>query len=82
MTLNPRWLSVIEGRRFFVAYLFGRLPMILLLTLVGAYGLTITPAMIAALTGIGLLMLAAWLYTMRERPDEVRLGAGLPDLTG
>jgi uncharacterized membrane protein YdjX (TVP38/TMEM64 family) len=75
-------LSAIEGRRFFVANLFGRLPMIVLLTLFGAFGLVITPAMIAALTGIGLLMLVAWLYAMREHPDEVRLGPGLPDLTG
>ena len=62
-------LSAIEGRRFFVANFFGRMPMIVLLTMVGAYGLAITPAMIVALTTIGVLMLAAWLYYMRERPD-------------
>jgi uncharacterized membrane protein YdjX (TVP38/TMEM64 family) len=62
-------LSAIEGRRFFVANFFGRMPMIVLLTLVGAYGFRITPAMIVGITVIGVLMLVAWLYYMRERPD-------------
>jgi uncharacterized membrane protein YdjX (TVP38/TMEM64 family) len=63
-------LSKIEGRRFFVANMFGRLPMIVLLTLVGANGFHITPAMIVGLTVIGVLMLLAWWYFIfRERPD-------------
>jgi len=62
-------LSEIEGKRFFVANFFGRMPMIVLLTLVGAYGFSITPGMIVGLTVIGVLMLVAWWYYMRERPD-------------
>ncbi len=63
-------LSAIEGRHFFVANLFGRLPMIVLLTLVGANGFRITLVMIVGLTVIGVLMLLAWWYfIMRERPD-------------
>jgi len=62
-------LSAIEGRRFFVTNLFGRMPMIVLLTLVGAIGFRITPAMIVGLTVISILMLVAWLYFVRQRPD-------------
>lgn len=61
-------LSTIEGRRFFVANLFGRMPMIVLLTLVGAYGFSITPAMIVGLTVLGVPLLVAWLYYVRECP--------------
>jgi uncharacterized membrane protein YdjX (TVP38/TMEM64 family) len=65
-------LSAIDGRRFFVANFFGRVPMIVLLTLVGARGFSITPAMIVGLAIIGVLMLMAWWYfVMRERPDAV-----------
>lgn len=79
-------LSTIEGRRFFVANLFGRMPMIVLLTLVGAYGFSITPAMIVGLTVLGVLLLVAWLYYVRECPgaepssvpSEIDRG-GLPD---
>jgi len=64
-------LSAIEGRRFLVANFFGRLPMILLLTLVGANGFRITPAMIIGLTIIGVLMLVAWWhFILRSPPDE------------
>jgi len=63
-------LSAIDGRRFFVANFFGRMPMIVLLSLVGANGFSITPAMIVGLTVIGVLMLVAWWYfIMRERQD-------------
>ena len=58
-------LSEIEGRRFFVANLVGRMPMIALLTLVGAHGFSITPTMIGALTVVGILMLAAWFSYLR-----------------
>ena len=46
-------LSEIEGWNFFVANLVGRMPMIVVLTLVGAYGFSITPAMIVGLTTPG-----------------------------
>jgi uncharacterized membrane protein YdjX (TVP38/TMEM64 family) len=59
-------LSEIEGWRFFVANLLGRMPMIILLALVGAYGFSITPVMIVGLTAVGILMLVAWLYYIRE----------------
>jgi uncharacterized membrane protein YdjX (TVP38/TMEM64 family) len=65
-------LSAIDGRRFFVANFFGRMPTVALLSLVGATGLSITPAMIVGLTVFGVLMLMAWWYfIMRERPDAV-----------
>jgi hypothetical protein len=54
------------------------LKMIVPLTLVGAYGFRITPAMIVGLTVIGLLMLAAWWTFMRERArTEVSRGPSL-----
>lgn len=59
-------LSEIEGRHFFVASFFGRMPMVVLLTLVGAYGFSITPAIIVGLTAVGILMLVAWFYYMRQ----------------
>jgi hypothetical protein len=43
--------------------------MIVLLTLVGAYGFRITPAMIAAVTAAGIVLLVAWLSYVREGPD-------------
>ena len=62
--------STISGRRFLVANLIGRMPMVALFTLVGANGFTITPTLIFGLTVIGLLMLVAWWYfIMREKPD-------------
>jgi uncharacterized membrane protein YdjX (TVP38/TMEM64 family) len=65
-------LSAIDGRRFFVANFFGRMPMIVLLTLVGANGFRITPAILVGLTVIGVLMLLAWwVFILRERPDAV-----------
>jgi uncharacterized membrane protein YdjX (TVP38/TMEM64 family) len=75
-------LSEIEGRRFFVANFFGRMPMIILLTLVGAYGFRITPAMIVGLTVIGVFMLVAWLYYMRERPNDVADRSNQPNAGG
>ena len=63
-------LSAISGRRFFVANLFGRIPVIALFTLVGANGFSITPTIIVGLTVFGVLMLMAWwYYIVRERPD-------------
>ncbi len=50
--------------------------MMILLSLVGANGLKITPDMIVGLTVVGLVMLAAWWYfIVRERPEarEVRV---------
>ena len=41
---------------------------IVLLTLVGAYGFRITPATIAGITVVSVLMLLAWWYYTRERP--------------
>jgi len=61
-------LSEIEGWRFFVANFSGRMPMIVLLALVGAYGSSITPAMIVGLTAVGVFMLVAWLYYVRQSP--------------
>ena len=63
-------LSGIEGQRFFVANFFGRLPMIFLLSLVGANGFRITPAMIVGLTVIGVLMLVAWWHFILRSPTD------------
>jgi uncharacterized membrane protein YdjX (TVP38/TMEM64 family) len=63
-------LSAISGRRFLVANLVGRMPMVFLFTLVGANGFAITPALLIGLTIFGALMLLAWYYfIMREQPD-------------
>lgn len=62
-------LTTIPGIRFFWATLIGRLPMVFLLTLVGANGFVITPAMIVGLIIFGLFMLIVWWYFfMREKP--------------
>jgi len=63
-------LSEIEGWHFFVASFFGRMPMIVLFTLVGAYGFSITPGMIVGLTAVSVLMLVAWLYYVRQSPNR------------
>lgn len=63
-------LTTFSGRRFLVANLIGRAPMVALLTLVGANGLSITTAMIVGLSVFGLFMLVAWwTYMVRERPE-------------
>ena len=64
-------LSAIDGRRFFVANLLGRMPLVALLTLVGSNGFSITPAVIVGLTVVCLLLLVAWWHFMRERPDAI-----------
>jgi uncharacterized membrane protein YdjX (TVP38/TMEM64 family) len=58
-------LSIIEGRRFFVANLLGRMPLVALLTLVGSNGFCITPAVIVGLAFVCVLLLAAWWYVER-----------------
>jgi uncharacterized membrane protein YdjX (TVP38/TMEM64 family) len=63
-------LSEIRGRRFLVANFIGRLPMVALFALVGANGLDITPGMTIGLAVMSVLMLAAWWYAVRERPDR------------
>ena len=57
-------LSAIDARRFFLANLVGRIPLVALLTLVGSNGFSITPAVIAGLTLLCVLMLVAWWYTI------------------
>ena len=64
-------ISAIDARRFFVANLVGRMPLVALLTLVGANGFTITPAVIVGLSLVCVLMLVAWWYIIRERPGAV-----------
>jgi uncharacterized membrane protein YdjX (TVP38/TMEM64 family) len=61
-------LSAIDGRRFFVANLVGRIPLVALLTLVGSNSFSITPAVIVGLTLVCILMLVAWWYIIRQRP--------------
>ena len=55
-------LSPISGRRFFVANLFGRLPGLVLLSVLGANGLALTPQLIMVVTAVGLLMFVGWYY--------------------
>jgi uncharacterized membrane protein YdjX (TVP38/TMEM64 family) len=63
-------MSGIDGRRFLVASVAGQTPTVVLLTLVGANGLRITPATIVALTIFGVLsLLAWWTFMVRERPN-------------
>ena len=63
-------LSKIDGRRFFVANLFGRMPMIAIFTLVGANGFSITPALTVGLTVSGALILAAWWYYVKHQQQD------------
>jgi uncharacterized membrane protein YdjX (TVP38/TMEM64 family) len=70
-------LSAIDARRFFVANLLGRMPLVALLTLVGSSSFRITPAVIVGVTVACVLMLVAWWYLVRERSDIV---AGRSDL--
>lgn len=61
-------LSRISPGKFLLANLIGRLPLVLLYTLVGASGFKVTPSVIAGLTITGALMLLAWwAFIMRER---------------
>jgi uncharacterized membrane protein YdjX (TVP38/TMEM64 family) len=64
-------LSAIKGRRFFVANLLGRMPLVVLLTLVGSNSFRITPAVIVGLSIVCVLLLVAWWYLIRERPEAV-----------
>jgi uncharacterized membrane protein YdjX (TVP38/TMEM64 family) len=65
-------LSAINGRRFFVANFFGRMPIVAIVTFVGSNGFSNMPAMILGLTSFGVFMLIAWCYfILRERPEAV-----------
>ncbi len=66
-------LSAISGRKFLVANLIGRMPMVALFTLVGANGLTITPTILIGLTVMGALMLVAWWYFIMREQQEVQV---------
>lgn len=68
-------LTTIPGMRFFWATLIGRLPMVLLLTLVGANGFVITPAMIGGLIIFGLIMLVVWWHLFIRDKPEIKLTA-------
>jgi uncharacterized membrane protein YdjX (TVP38/TMEM64 family) len=72
-------LSAVEGRRFFVANLLGRMPLVCLLTLVGSSGFRIRPAVIAGLAVVCVLMLVVWWYLVRERPEAAATYATLVD---
>jgi uncharacterized membrane protein YdjX (TVP38/TMEM64 family) len=66
-------LSAIDKRSFFIANLFGRLPLIVLFSLVGANGFGITPALVAGLGVFGGIMLLAWWYfIVRENPATAK----------
>ncbi len=65
-------LSAIDSRKFFIANLVGRAPLVALYSLVGANGFQITGEFLLWLSVIGLIMLAAWwYYIVRERPQKV-----------
>jgi uncharacterized membrane protein YdjX (TVP38/TMEM64 family) len=68
-------LSAIDARRFFVANLLGRMPLVAFLTLVGSNGVRITPAVIVGLTFACVFLLVAWWYYVRERPEAVGGGS-------
>jgi uncharacterized membrane protein YdjX (TVP38/TMEM64 family) len=69
-------LSAIDQRRFFVANLFGRLPLIALFSLVGANSFSNMPLLILGLIVFGVIMLIAWWYfIVRERPGAVKASA-------
>lgn len=55
-------LSSLSGKRFFVANFFGRLPGLVLLCVLGANGLAMTPQLFMVITAVGLLMFVGWYY--------------------
>ena len=55
-------LSSLSGRRFFVANFLGRLPGLVLLSVLGANGLALTPQLLLIVTAVGLLMFIGWYY--------------------
>jgi len=70
-------LSAISGRRFLVANLVGRMPMVFLFTLVGANGFAITPALLIGLTLFGALLVVAWFYfIVRDQQETQGSGRG------
>jgi uncharacterized membrane protein YdjX (TVP38/TMEM64 family) len=75
-------MSGIDGRRFLVASVAGQTPTVVLLTLVGADGLRITPVTIVALTIFGVLSLLAWWYFMVRRRPEATASRPSPWDTG
>lgn len=69
-------LSAIDKRRFFVANLIGRLPLIALFSLVGASGFSNMPLLLLGLSVFGVIMLIAWWYfIIRERPGVLKAAA-------
>ena len=67
-------LSRIDGRRFFIANIIGRMPLVVLYSLIGANGFSITPGFLLWLSVIGLILLALWWYfIIRERPEGLSL---------
>ena len=62
-------LSSISPRRFLVANSVGRLPWVILMTLVGSHGLELTPAVWAVIAGVAVCaagLFVAWRYLTAE----------------
>ncbi len=68
-------LSPLSGRRFFMANFFGRLPGLVLLSVLGANGLALTPYLFLTVTAVGLLMFIGWyyLFVYSKRKKAIRL---------
>lgn len=69
-------LSAIDKWRFFIANFFGRLPMVVLFSFVGANGFSLSPVWIISLSVFSVIILVAWWhFIVRKRPSAVKVAA-------
>ncbi|MBK8934080.1 MAG: TVP38/TMEM64 family protein [Chloroflexi bacterium] len=64
-------LSSLSPRRFFIANLFGRLPGVVVLTAVGAYGFQLSLNAWIGIAIAGVVMLVAWRLFFGQKSREI-----------
>ncbi|MBK8988097.1 MAG: TVP38/TMEM64 family protein [Chloroflexi bacterium] len=64
-------LSSLSARRFFVANLLGRLPGVVLMTAVGAYGFQLSTSVWIGIAIAGIVMLSAWRIFFGQKSQEI-----------
>jgi uncharacterized membrane protein YdjX (TVP38/TMEM64 family) len=69
-------LSAIDQRRFLLANVFGRLPLVVLFSLVGANGFRFTPVLIVSFSVfIAIMLVAWWHFIVRKRPSTLEVSS-------
>jgi uncharacterized membrane protein YdjX (TVP38/TMEM64 family) len=63
-------LSSLSGRRFFIANLFGRLPGVLLMTVIGAFGVQLSGQTWLLILFAAVVMFAAWRLLIARKPTD------------